>query len=179
MNKDSKSFLEIFVRYSLLLAVSIPNIAIFYFIFTPVTLYAVYFLLGILFPVSLSGSTILLDEVAFVSLIPACIAGAGYYLLFVLAFSVQGLNVIKRISLLCFSFLSFFIINILRIVFLSVLYFNDSPFFEIAHEFLWYFGSIILTIVIWFLGVYFFKIKSIPFYSDLKMVYKKSSFNKK
>jgi hypothetical protein len=66
-----------------------------------------------------------------------------------------------------------------RIFFLGILYIYGSPFFDLLHKILWYFGSVFLTVGIWFLEVYLFKIKEIPFYSDLKFLYKKSIFGKK
>ena len=159
--------------------VALPNLALFYFIFTPLTIYGVYFLLGLFFPIVLSGEIILLNNNLFIYLIPACVAGAAYYLLFILNLSIPNIKISKRISLILFAFLAFFIINLLRIFVLSVLYFNGFPFFDLFHKFLWYFGSVIITAGIWFLEVYFFKIKDIPFYSDLRFIYKKSLFNKK
>jgi len=179
MNKDSKHFLNIFSRYFLLVLAALPNFAIFYLVFTPLTIYGVYFLLGLFFPITLSGNLLILNNDIFISIIPACIAGAAYYLLFILNMSVPHIKTIKRFYLISIAFFSFLIVNILRIFLLSIIYFNDFPFFDLLHNFLWYFGSVILTVGIWFLQVYFFKIKEIPFYSDLKYVYKKSLFNKK
>jgi exosortase/archaeosortase family protein len=107
------------------------------------------------------------------------VAGAAYYLLFMLNLSVPKIKVLRRMAILSIAFISFFIVNILRIFFLSVIYYYDFPFSDIVHEFSWYFGSIILTVGIWFSEVYLFKIKEIPFYSDLNYFYKRSIFNKK
>jgi exosortase/archaeosortase family protein len=179
MNKDSKYFLSMFLRYLLIILAALPNFAIFYFIFTPLTIYGVYFLLGLFFPVVLSETFIMFNNDFYVYIIPACVAGAAYYLLFILNMSVPNVKIHKRIFFILGAFLSFLIINILRIVILSVLSFNDFSLFDLLHKFLWYFGSVVLTVGIWFLEVYFFKIKEIPIYSDLKFVYKKSIFGKR
>jgi len=179
MRKDSKYFLDILSRYFILVLAALPNLAIFYFIFTPLTIYGVYFLLKLFFPVLLSGNSITLNNNLFISIIPACVAGAAYYLLFMLSMSIPNIKISKRIFLILISFFSFLIVNILRIFLLSVLYFNNFPFLDFLHKFLWYFGSTILTVGIWFLEVYLFKIKELPFYSDLRYLYKKSLFSKR
>ncbi len=179
MNRDNKTFLEILFRYSILILSALPNLALFYFLFTSLTIYGAYFLFSLFLPVSLSGSFIILREDFVISIIPACVAGAAYYLLFILNMSIPNIRFFKRIFLILTAFFSFFIINILRILFMGMLYFYDAPFFDFLHKFLWYVGSVILIAGIWFLEVYFFKIKGIPFYSDLKFIYKKSLFSKK
>ena len=55
----------------------------------------------------------------------------------------------------------------------------DGMQFDITHKIFWYSLSILFVVGIWFLEVKLFKIKSIPFYSDIISVYKKSLFNKK
>jgi len=179
MKRENKTFLSILVRYFLLILSALPNLAVFYFLFTSLTIYGTYFLFSLFFPVSLSGNMITLGGDSLISIIPACVAGAAYYLLFILILSVPKVSLSKRIFLILIAFFSFFIINVLRIFFMGVLYFYDAPFFDFLHKFMWYVGSVILIAGIWFLEVYFFKIKGIPFYSDLKFVYKKSLFNKK
>ena len=179
MNKDNKRFLNILFRYLILVLAALPNLAIFYFMFTPLTIYGSYLLLKLFYPVVLSGTYISLDNTFFISIIPACVAGAAYYLLFILNMSVYNLKISKRINLILIAFFSFLIVNIFRIVLLSAIYSNGFPFFDFLHKFLWYFGSVVLTGGIWFLEVHFFKIKEFPFCSDLKFLYKKSLFGKK
>jgi exosortase/archaeosortase family protein len=179
MKKDNRYFLDILSRYFLLILAAFPNLAFFYFIFTPLTIYASYFFIGLLFPVFLSGNSIILNENFIISIIPACVAGAAYYLLFILNLATPNLKISKRILLILIAFFSFWIVNVLRMFFLTTIYFNSSPFFDFLHKFSWYFGSVILTSGIWFLEVYLFKIKEIPFYSDLKFLYKNSFFSKK
>jgi len=179
MKKENKLYLDILLRYLILLVCAFPNLAIFYFIFTPLTIYAVYFMLSFFFPVSLLGNTIIIGEFFFVSMIPACIAGAGYYLLLILNLSLPKIKFSKRILLILIAFFSLLVINVLRIFFLSIIYFYYLSFADFAHKFFWYVGGIFSTVGIWFLEVYFFKIKEIPFYSDLKFLYRKSFFSKK
>lgn len=179
MKKVSKQFLDILIRYAILVLVAIPNLWLFYFIFTPLTVYPVYFLLNLFFVASLSGNVINIINIISIEMIPACIAGSAYYLLLILNLSIQKLNLKKRLNLILFTFLFFLIINILRVFLLSLLAISGSPLFDITHKIFWYVGSIIFVIGIWFVGVKLFKIREIPFYSDIRFLYKKSGLKLK
>ena len=169
---NNRGFLSIFLRYGIIILLSIPNLFLFYFIFGPLTLYPVYWLLSIFFQTSLQGSTILVKNIP-IELIDACIAGSAYYLLFALNLATPKIK--KRFKALIFSFVAFLIINILRIFILSMIYLSGSSWFDFTHKLFWYTVSILFVILIWFAEVKLFKIKEIPFYSDLKFFYKKSS----
>lgn len=179
MRKDYRHFCCIFLRYILLVLSALPNLTIFYFLFTPLTLYGSYFLLKMFFPISLSGNLITLDDSFFITIIPACVAGAVYYLLLILHMAIPDIKPLKRAGLILLSFGAFLLINILRIFVLGILYFNEFYYFDLVHKFLWYFGSIVVTPGIWFLEVYLFKLKGIPFYSDLRFLYERSLFNRR
>jgi exosortase/archaeosortase family protein len=103
-----------------------------------------------------------------IEIIGACIAGSAYSLLLILNLSVPNIKIKQRIKLLLFSFSSLLIINILRIFILSVLFVQGISFFDITHKLFWYAGSTIFVVAIWFTGIKLFKIKEIPFYSDIK-----------
>jgi len=149
------------------------NLWIFYFIFTPLTIYPVYFILNLFFESILIKNIIILQGVA-IELIPACIAGAAYYLLFLLNLSTPNIKLLKRIKMLVFAFGTFLVLNIIRIIILTLLTIRGSSWFELTHLIFWYFVSTILVVGIWFTEVKIFKIKSIPFYSDIKSLYLKS-----
>jgi hypothetical protein len=76
------------------------------------------------------------------------------------------------LALLGISFASFLIINILRIFFIGVMFIENFSYAEFAHIFFWYFGSIFMVILIWFVEVKIFRIKDIPFYTDVKYLIK-------
>jgi len=84
---------------------------------------------------------------------------------------VPGIKPGKRAYMIFGACFVFFILNVLRIFYLGILYLNDSPSFEIAHKILWYFGSTLIILGIWFVEVKIFGIKDIPFYSDIKKIY--------
>jgi len=177
MKKEDKSQLSgIVVRYLFLLLIGLPNLFLFYFIFAPLTIYPVYFLLKIFFDVSLYGDILYSVNFPLVQIIDACVAGAAYYLLLILNLSTPNIKIEKRIKMIFYSFVSFLILNILRIFILVILLASDFEFFDLTHKLFWYFLSIVFVIGIWFIQVKIYKIKEIPFYSDVKAIYKKSSF---
>lgn len=174
MKKEGKrKFYSIFLRYLILILIFIPDLWIFYFIFTPLTIYPVYFILKIFFDVSLSGNVILFSNFPFsLKIIGACVAGSAYYLLTILNLSIPGIKLNKRMKMLFLSFIAFLVINILRIVLLFQVYISSPSLFNTLHKITWYFVSVFLVVGIWFLEVKLFKIKEIPFYSDLKFISK-------
>ena len=171
-----KNLLKIFIRYFFIVLIAIPNLFIFYFIFTPATIYPVFGLFKIFFKeVLLFGNVFKINREFFIEIIPACIAGSAYYLLFILNFSISKIKIKKRIKMLLVSFAFLLVLNILRIVILSLIfvYFPaETNLFDITHKFFWYFGTTIFVVLIWFIEVKTFKIKEIPVYSDIKYLYK-------
>ena len=157
--------LSIVIRYALALAASYNGLFIFYYLFTPATLYAVYYTLGLFFSVTLEGSRILFSDFAIV-LIPACIAGSAYYILFVLNMIMPNIGYKKRIGMVAFSFASLFVLNVLRIFSLAIMASYNLLFFSLAHKFFWYFLNIVMIVVIWFAEVLIFNVRGIPFCSD-------------
>lgn len=171
---SNRGILSIFFRYFLIILLSIPNLLIFYTLFTPLTLYPVYWILSVFFSASLQGSTIFIRNIP-IELIGACIAGSAYFLLFALNLALPKINLKQRVKMMAFAFAAFLVINILRIFLLSMLYLSGSSWFDFTHKLFWYAVSILFVVFIWFVEVKLFKIKDIPFYSDLKFFYNKSS----
>ena len=167
MKKESEKFFGILTRYLILIFLGIPNLWLFYLIFTPLTIYPVFFLLSLFFDAVLLGNLILLDKFFLIEIIEACIAGSAYYLLLILNLATP-MKINKRLKLILFSFSTLLFINILRIFLLSLLFTTGTSLFDITHELFWYIGSIVFVIGIWFVGVKIFKVKEIPFYSDFK-----------
>ena len=171
MKKLSDNFIQnIAVRYLILVAVAIPNLWIFYFIFTPLTIYPVLFLLNLFYQAELAGNTITIAGCASIEIIKSCIAGSAYYLLLVLNLSVPKIKLNKRLKMISLSFLVLLSFNILRIFLLSLLYISGNSLFDFTHWFFWYFLSTIFVVAIWFAEVRLFKINKIPVYSDIKEI---------
>ena len=172
MKKIKKKLIDLFARYLILVLVALPNLWIFYTIFTPLTIYPLYFLFNLFFDASLIGNIILIDKSP-IELIPACIAGSAYYLLLIFNLSVPKIKIKKRIKMILLSFTALLSLNILRIFFLGLVFISGNTLFDITHRIFWYLISTIFVIGIWFTEVKIFKIKSIPFYSDMVFFYKK------
>ena len=177
MKKSTRSISDIVLRYFILVLVAIPNLWLFYQIFTPLTAYPVYWLLGLFYDASiLNNDIILINQAVSIKLIEACIAGSAYYLLLILNLSTPGIKAKKRIKILLMAFASFLIVNILRIFILSLIAVSGSSFilglFDITHRIFWYALSTIFVVAIWFAAVRLFRIKDMPFYSDIKFLYK-------
>lgn len=165
---------EIFLRYLIIVLIAIPNLFIFYFIFTPATIYPLLGLFKFFFnEVLLIERTFQISGNFFIEIINACIAGSAYYLLFILNFSIPNIKIKKRIKMLLFSFGFFLALNIIRIFIFSLLFiYSSQNFFNITHKLFWYFGATIFVVLIWFIEVKAFKIKEIPIYSDISSLIK-------
>jgi len=172
LNHKAETFiLHLFSRYIFLVILGLGNLFIIYKIFTFPTIFSSYNLLKIFFEVSLSGNFIFFKSQS-IEIINACIAGSAYYLLLILNLSTEISPLKSRIYSLIFSLFVLFIFNVLRIVLLSYLFFNDYSSFDIIHKATWYGLSALIVVSIWFAEVYIFKIKNIPIYSDIKKLLK-------
>ena len=158
------------LRYFILLILGLSNLFLFYYIFTPLTVYPSFWILSLFSNAVLSHPNILNINNQIIEIIPACVAGAAYYFLLLLNLTTS-MSLKKRINSLLFIFLTFLAINILRISSFALLYVNGFSYFDLAHKTTWYFGSTILLILIWLLNIKIFKIKSIPIYTDFNNIY--------
>lgn len=165
-------------RYILILLVGLGNLFIFYKIFYPLTFYPVSFILSFLGSVNkFYALNLILFNTTAIDLVGACVAGAAYYLIFILIMSTANLSVVKKIKLLFVSYLAFLIFNIIRIVLMTLI--AGASYFEPVHMLFWYFISVIFVVIIWFSMVKLFRIKDIPVYSDFKFLMTKLKAKKK
>lgn len=165
---------DIFLRYSILFLVALPNLFIFYFIFTPLTIFPLFTLFKLFFSnISLIDNSFFISNKFLIEIIPACIAGAAYYLLLILNLSLQNIKLKKRIKMILFSFSLLLFLNIFRIFFLTILFIKDYSSFESIHKIFWYIGESVFVVLIWFIQIKTFKIKQIPLYLDISYLLKK------
>ncbi len=174
MNRDRNDFLDILFRYFIILLFGLGNLYIFYLILTPLTMRGVGFLLGFLFNVIVLVDGFMINGVVF-SLVSACVGGSAFYLLFVLIMSCRDIKIINRVKIVFFAFIVLYVFNVLRIVLMVKIY--GAFYFDLVHWIVWYFVSTLFVVVIWFLIVKLFEIKTIPVYSDFKFVF--GAFEKK
>lgn len=160
----------IFARYIFLILIAIPGVQFFHLIFAPLTIYPSFRILSLFYPsIILVADTFILNS-SIIQIIPACIAGAAYYLLLILNFATP-MPWRTRIKSIAFLILSFLVFNIIRLVAFTILFVNGYEYFNIAHKITWYFGSTLLVVLLWFANVYLFKLKSVPAYTDLKFLH--------
>lgn len=139
---------------------------ILYTLFTPLTVYSVYGILHQLGETVLLSSTLLLFNGSYIELIPACIGGLAYFLLLALVLATP-LSWKRTIYLLITLWISFLVINILRIVVFAVLVTEGYRYFNQAHMLVWILGGTLFVVLIWIMITRLFKIQAIPFYTDV------------
>lgn len=161
---------NILTRYIIALIIALPNLFLFYFIFTPLTIYPVFFLLSLIYNISLFGNILLINSFK-ITLVEACIAGSAYYLLIALNLTTP-MQAKKRIYSLIFLLFTFLLVNIVRIFLFTVLLLNSFSLFNLTHLFFWYVLSTLIVVVIWLINIKLFNIKEIPVYSDLNYIVK-------
>jgi len=164
--KENTWILDILVRY-VLSGLCFFIIPVFYFVFKPITIWLVSLILGIFYSVSVQGNVLLFSGNMSVEIIDACIAGSAYFLLLILNLLTREINILKRIGLFLFCFLSLFFLNVVRLLILIPLFLNNSSNFDFAHKLFWFVLSIVFVVLIWILGTLIFRIKKIPVYSDV------------
>jgi exosortase/archaeosortase family protein len=104
---------------------------------------------------------------------PACAAISAYFFLLLLTVFTKDIKFLIRLKIFLIGSLTLFIVNIIRIlVLIFVLERSGLSSFEQTHNFFWiFFGSLIVALI-WIYLTKYYKIKSIPLYSDLKYLLK-------
>jgi len=157
--------INLLLRYTILLILGLGNLYFIYLIFTPLTIYPIFAFLKIFYQTTLIETTILIEN-KIIELIPACIAGAAFYFLIILNLTTK-MPIKKRIYSLTYSLAFLLLLNISRIILLTLFFINSLSFFDITHKIFWYGLSTVFVVCIWFSEVKIFKIKDIPIYSDI------------
>lgn len=167
----NKQVLFLFVRYLFLLLISWNSLWLIYLIVTPLTVQtSLFFIQQFYINATLLGNTTIFFKGYYASLVPACIAGAAYYLLLILNFATP-MSAKKRLFAVLITMVGFFIANTARIVIFAVLFEQGYKYFDLTHQLTWYLGSTLLVVILWFLTIFILKIKEIPGYTDLKSLY--------
>ncbi len=165
-----------------LIIILLLPLKIFYIIFTPLTILPSYFLLKLL------NYGILMDYANkyFVignytlDFVPACIAASAYFLLFLLVLSTKDIKLRTRITMLLLGSLLILAMNVIRVEILIIaLVEYGKTLFDSIHLIFWRFVSVVYVFFVWILLIKKYKVKSIPVYSDLKELYRKSLLKNK
>jgi hypothetical protein len=175
---EKKGVFFLFFRYCILIILGVPNLFLFYYIFTPLTVNPVFLYLQHFYDAILFPGNVIFFKGYYASIIPACVAGSAYYLLLILNLTTP-MRLTKRIMSIIYLFFAFLFFNVLRIIIFANLLFKGYQYFDLTHTATWYFGSTILVIIIWFTNVLIFRIKNIPIFTDLKKITKDIKAKKK
>jgi exosortase/archaeosortase family protein len=178
---NRREVLGILIRYFILLLVAFLNVKynLLYEIFTDLTVLPVKMILELIYPylqyipaydcpAQIAPALVLKGYYA--CIIDACVAGAAYLFLLLLNLSTP-MHAVKRVKSIVFLIATFLILNIIRIVAFIMLVTVGYKYFDFVHELTWILGSTILIIAVWFLNVWLFKIKSIPGYTDMYVIW--------
>ncbi|MEM1535364.1 MAG: pacearchaeosortase [Candidatus Pacearchaeota archaeon] len=159
-----KQFILLCSRYVIAIIVGF-FIWVFYSIFTPPTLFLLEKFLKIFFDFVMVYKEIIIYKETAIAIIPACIGGSAYYLLFLLNLLTPRLEIKKRLLILIFTFSAFFTFNFLRLALLIGLKFAGYNI-ELYHRIFWYVGSTVFVFLIWLFSIKIFKISEIPVVAD-------------
>ena len=145
-----------------------------YSIFLPLTKYLSTISLNLLYNVKAIENTLLVGNQSF-SLIPACVALPAYYLLFFLVLGTKDLSLRKSTKLLVIGSILILAMNIIRIDLLIIAFLEfGKSWFDSIHLFFWKFVSGVYVALVWIFLTKKYKIKTIPFYDDLRYFYSRS-----
>ncbi len=169
MKKATKQLTNLFLRYLIIFLAGLGNLFIFYKTLTPITAQTLKLILNLFTHTTLTQNILILPNLS-IELIPACIAGSAFYLLLILNLSTPDIKLKKRIKILAITFISLFVLNILRIILLVSI--AQTSYFQSLHELFWYVISTIFVIAIWIFTVNKLKIRKIPVYDDFKFLYR-------
>ena len=169
---DNRNVATLLLRYGILLVLPLFSFALFYMLFTPLTVAPVYALIKVLYPGAvLLGSSTIFFQGEYAQIIPACIAGAAYYLLIILNLTTP-MDAAQRAKSLLFLIAAFLVLNIFRILLFMYWFASGFNYFDIAHQATWYFGSTVMIVLVWFANVLLFRIQAIPVYTDILEIVK-------
>ena len=144
----------------------------FYVIFTPLTLYPSYWILGLYHDATLIGSRIITTEY-FLNFVDACVAGAAYFLLVLLILFTDKIRFRERVYMFLIGSLMILSFNIIRIEILFYVLLNyGSNIFQSIHLIFWKFLSTIFVFLTWIFLIKKFRVKAVPVFSDYKRILK-------
>jgi hypothetical protein len=50
------------------------------------------------------------------------------------------------------------------------LFIQGYSYFDIAHKMVWYFGSTVMLLIVWFVNIKLLNVLSVPVYTDIKTI---------
>lgn len=105
-----------------------------------------------------------------VNIVKACVTASAYYLLALFCIITMGIALWKRVLMFLIGSALIFGMNLARIVILIIILLGDSSVFRTTHDALGLLLSVGYVILVWILLSLLFKVKTIPFYSDIRFL---------
>ena len=165
---------RLLIRILLALILMLPTtFNLFYTILAPLTFYSTYFITKLLqySPVILEKELLLVQGQT-LKFIAACTAASAYYLLTLLILFTKDIKLKTRVYMWLLGSFLIFTMNVLRMAILIVVLVSlGVNAFHIIHIFFWKIVATIYVALVWIFLVWKFKVKSIPIYSDLKLLF--------
>ena len=147
------------------------------FLFTQITIYTSYLLLSAFNPV-LINNILTIHGINF-EFVDACIASLAYSLIFVLVMLTKDMSLMKRILVVISGWVLIFIMNVSRIVILATVAVTKGlDLFHTLDLIIWFVLSGVFVALVWITLVWFYDVRSIPVYDDIKELYRKTYFSK-
>ncbi len=165
-------FYKLGARLAIALLLPIKSFAIFYAIFTPLTVLLSLYAINLFYSAELMpGTSIILVKNIMIEIVRSCVAGSAYYLLAILNLLTKGISLIDRIKIFILNALALLLLNITRITILTIVLIEyGKDYFNAIHTIFWVILSTLFVFLIWIITIKAFKIKTIPIYSDIQDV---------
>ena len=149
------------------------GVNVFYVVFSWWTIQLSFWLLRFFYEDALLFGNVIVVGKRVIELIPACIAAGAYLLLALLILFTKGISLRKGIVLFFVGSVLILLANVIRIDILIALLLNDGVnYFEKLHLLFWKVLSSIYVAGVWIFLSWWFKIKGIPVYSDVRSLLK-------
>ncbi len=169
-----KDTLDLIIRLTLAVLAAV-FIKVYYIIFSPLTIYSTLILLKIFnFSPTLTNNIISVGHYN-LTFVPACVAASAYLLLTLLILLTKDIKPLTRIYMFLIGSFLILAVNLIRIMILAYILINyNKDLFNAVHYFFWFGIATVLVVIIWLILIKIFKITSIPVYTDVRYLLKKT-----
>ncbi|MBS3149625.1 pacearchaeosortase [Candidatus Woesearchaeota archaeon] len=170
---------KLIIRIILLFLIWPSLLYIIFFIPTIYLSYLILKLIGYNIIVDLTSQLLIINDLK-LNFITACVATSAYQLLAILILLTKDLSFKKMLNMFIAGSLLVLAVNVIRIIFLSLIFVNYGyDLFEKFHILLWRGAASFIVFFIWITIIKIFKVKTIPIISDVTYLYKMIRKSKK
>ncbi len=107
---------------------------------------------------------------ATINIVKYCVTASAYYLLALFCIIIMDVAIWKRALMFLIGSALIFGMNLARIVILIITLLKYQSSFQAAHFVLNFLLSVVYVILVWVLLSFLFKVKTVPFYSDINFL---------